>query len=99
MEDDTEPDSDSERDTYAVEFTAAELYTLHGLLQYNSIDMEMENAQSARGLAKHIHETMASESFTKSMDDEMDEIMERMKNEGFQDNVMQEIGQSSGAFQ
>jgi len=77
MEDDTNPDSELE--TFEVEYTASELYALHGLLRYLSIDMDHRQSMVAESLAKTVHDTMSTDSFSDAMEDEMDEFEQEME--------------------
>jgi hypothetical protein len=77
MEDDT--NSETELETFDVEFTASELYSLHGLLRYLSIDMDHRNSVVAQSLAKQVHDTMATNDFSNAMEEEMNEFEEMMQ--------------------
>lgn len=73
-----ETDSQDEtQQTFNLEFTASEIYSLQTLLNYMTVDMEREHAMTAQIFSKKINEVMASESFNTAMETEMDEFKEQ----------------------
>lgn len=82
MGDDTTSDSDLE--TFDVEFTAAELYALQGILRYHSIEMEYEQAYTAQSLAQKILEKMATDTFNNTLQQEADKFREEELNQNGQ---------------
>lgn len=94
MEDDTK--SEDGPQTFEVEFTASQLYSLHGLLRHISFNMDHRNSVVAQSLAKHVHEPMVTTEFNDAMEQEIDEYEERMDQNPHDEYMEQESGDSIG---
>ena len=72
-------DSDeSELETFNLELTPWQLYSLNTILQYNMVNMEDPMyATATQVLAKKVHDTIASEQFSDAMDEQKDVFDQR----------------------
>jgi len=70
-EDDSQGD---EKETFNLEFTASEIYSLQTLLNYMTVDMKREHAVTAQVFSKKVNEVVASDSFNSAIESEMDEF-------------------------
>jgi hypothetical protein len=68
---------DEAEQTFNLELTASEIYSLQTLLNYMTVDMEREHAMTAQILSKAVNEVVATESFKSAMDAEMEEFKEQ----------------------
>jgi nitric oxide reductase large subunit len=68
---------DEAEQTFNLELTASEIYSLQTLLNYMTVDMEREHAMTAQIFSKKINEVVASDSFNSAMETEMDEFKEQ----------------------
>lgn len=70
---------DGEKQTFNLELTASEVYSLQTLLNYMTVDMEREHAMTAQILSKTVNEEIASDTFNSAMDNELDEFKEQFE--------------------
>ena len=77
MEEDSEED---ELETFNLELTPWQLYSLNTILQYNMVNMDDPIYSTAtQVLAKEVHDTIASEQFLNAMDEQKDVFDQREK--------------------
>lgn len=68
MEEDSE---ENELETFNLELTPWQLYSLNTILQYNMVNMEDPMyATATQVLAKEVHDTIASDRFSNAMDEQ-----------------------------
>lgn len=76
MED--EASQKNELETFNLELTPWQLYSLNTILQYNMVNMEDPMYTTAtQVLAKEVHDTIASQQFMDAMDEQKDVFDER----------------------
>lgn len=65
--------SEKEEETFTLELTPSEMYSLSTILRYNIINMEdPAYSRTSEALAKTVHETMVSENFNSAMENEIE---------------------------
>lgn len=70
---------DNEEQTFNLELTASEAYSLQTLLNYMTVDMDRRYAVTAEILSKTVNEEIASESFNSAIENEMTEFKEQFE--------------------
>lgn len=95
MVDDSNSESTGKK--FSLDLTASEIYALHGLLRYLSIEMgNKQEAIVSQTLAREVHEAMVKDDFSEAMEREYEEIME-MQSESA--GVSPEVGFNRGGYQ
>lgn len=75
----TESEEEDDAEKFNLELTASEMYSLASLLHWSSMEVTgPQNKMVAQSLAKSVHDVMASERFDDVMEDEMEEMREKV---------------------
>lgn len=75
MEDET--DGEDEFETFSLDLTASQMYSLNMILHYNAIDIsDVGFSRTAESIGREVSRVMNSEEFTEAMDEEVESFME-----------------------